>query len=407
MDTLLAIVSRIVVIGAQLGYVKLYSNHLDNHELGLYFFLFTLSYSLNAFLFVPLDYYQQSKIYNYLRSDISLKSLFTFNRKCLTWVALLTLGVAAVLLPFRVDFAIDALLAGMLAVTVYVGTALKGLMNNLEHRRFTALIMAAEALLKVLVFYLFIRVLPARGTTLMGSMILALLLTLVPLVWATRRLPAVRGGRLQSVDPREVLTFAYPISIGAVINWIQSQGYRMVMVPLGFADLVGVFATVSGIGAAGMAAASAVFAQIYVPRIYKTSGEYTGTYVRNAVLVIGGVLLFSATFAERIVSLLTREEFRPFATLILFGILFEAGNFIIGALSVDLTIRNATKTALWASILGLLATGAVFAVIFAFKQVSVYTIGLPTVLSQLVVVVYLYALFQRQRRADSGSYRHA
>jgi len=74
---------------------------------------------------------------------------------------------------------------------------------------------------------------------------------------------------------------------------------------------------------------------------------------------------------------------------------------------VDLTIRNATKTALWASILGLLATIAVFAVIFALKQVSVYTIGLPTVLSQLVVVVYLYALFQRQRRPDSGSYRHA
>src|SRR3954470_1701630 len=106
MDTLLAIVSRIVVIGAQLGYVKLYSNRLDNHELGLYFFLFTVSYSLNAFLFVPLDYYQQSKIYNYLRSDISLKSLFTFNRKCLTWVALLTLGLVVVLLPFRVDLAI-------------------------------------------------------------------------------------------------------------------------------------------------------------------------------------------------------------------------------------------------------------------------------------------------------------
>lgn len=364
MDTLLALLSRIVVVGAQLGYVKLYSNHLNNHQLGVYFFLFTVSYSLNAFLFVPLDYYQQSKIYKYVQSDMSLKSLFIFNRKCLSWVAVFTLALALILAPVRVEFSIDTLLAGLLAITLYIGTALKGLMNNLEHRKIAALTMAAEAVLKMVVFYGFLKFLPAQATTLMSSAILALLLALAPLIWATRRLSAVRTGRIESIDPHEVFMFAYPISIGAIINWIQSQGYRMVMVPLGFAELVGIFATVSGIGTAGMGAASAVFGQVFVPKIYKTSGDYTKTYVRNASIVIVGVLLFSAVFSDLIVRLLTKEEFRKFSALILFGVLAEAGNFIIGALSVDLTIRNETTTMLWASMLGLLGTVGVFILIF-------------------------------------------
>ena len=65
-DFLFIAFSRAVIVGAQLVYVKLYSNFLSNHELGLYFFLNTVSYSLNAFLFVPIDYYQQAKLYGFV-----------------------------------------------------------------------------------------------------------------------------------------------------------------------------------------------------------------------------------------------------------------------------------------------------------------------------------------------------
>jgi O-antigen/teichoic acid export membrane protein len=284
-----------------------------------------------------------------------------------------------------------------MAAIIYVGTALKGVLNNLEYRKVAAIIMAAEATLKIVVFYIFLKFLPGSATTLLSSAILALLLTLAPLIWAVSRLPAVRSGDVERVDSLEVLKFAYPISISAVINWIQTQGYRMVMVPLGLAELVGIFATVSGIGNAGMLAASSVFGQIFIPKIYKTAGSYTKTYIRNALLLAIGVLVFGAVFSNLIVDLLTKDEFRRFSWLIVYGIIAEAGNFIIGALSVDLTIRSETKVMLRASVLGLVTTVGIFILIFALKLISVYTIGLPGVLSQITVATYLYTIFHRGR----------
>ena len=49
-----------------------------------------------------------------------------------------------------------------MAIAVYVGTALKGLLNNLEHRKVAAVVMAAEAVLKMTIFYIFLKFLPGN-----------------------------------------------------------------------------------------------------------------------------------------------------------------------------------------------------------------------------------------------------
>ena len=404
-DFLFATLSRSIVIGAQLGYVKLYSSYLSNYELGLYFFLVTVSYSLNAFLFVPIDYYQQAKIYGYVKNNISLKTFVVFNKKCIAVTVAVTLALTLVSGLIRHEYALYTLLAGMLSITLYIGNALKGVLNNLEHRGFVSSILAMEGILKIVIFYAFLTFLPGHATTLISSATLALVLLLVPLAWRASKLPAFTSGKVTEIKVNEVFKFAYPVSIGAVINWIQLQGYRLVLVPLGFAEIVGIYATVSGIGNAGMGAAAVVFGQVFMPRIYKTSGEYTKTYLCNALVLVIGICIFSALFSDTIVTLLTKSEFKQFSWLILYGIIAEAGNFLIGALSVHLTIADKTKEMLVASIIGLVRVVSIFAAIYLLKFASVYTIGLPIICSQIVVLIYLYIVHLNTRTILNGSLR--
>jgi O-antigen/teichoic acid export membrane protein len=278
-------------------------------------------------------------------------------------------------------------------------------LNNLEHRGFIAKVTAAEAILKVVLFYGFVFLLPRQATTLVFSTIAALGLALIPLIWLTTKLPVFKTGAIEHIEIKDVLKFGYPVSIGAVVNWIQVQGYRMVLVPLGLTEMVGIYATVSGIGTAGTNAASSIFQQVFVPKIYKSSGEYTKTYLRDALLLILGILVMCAAFSKLIVILLTKEAFRRFSWLLLYGVIAEGSSLLIGALSVQLTITSQTRKMLNATFIGLLSFGISFCALFALKLVTIYTIGLPIILSQILVALYLYTGYSRP--AAGPVLRHA
>jgi hypothetical protein len=177
----------------------------------------------------------------------------------------------------------------------------------------------------------------------------------------------------------------------------------MILVPMGFTETVGIYATVSGVGNAGMAAASAIFGQIFLPKIYKSSGVYTKTYLRNALLLVTGIFLIGAVASNLIVTSLTKEEFGKFSWLILYGVLAEAGNFLVGALCVHLTILGQTREILIASIIGLVSVVGGFLLIYFLSIVGLATIGLPIILSQLTVACYLYSVHDKRHVVLDGS----
>src|SRR5450830_1408242 len=130
-DVALISIARLAIILGQLGYVKLYSNLLSNFELGTYFFLLTVSYSINAFLLIPVDYYQQSKIQNYWKTQRSLRIFLTFNKKILSFVSLATLLVALIVSIFRSDDFFAIIAASAMAMLIYANQALRNTLNNL------------------------------------------------------------------------------------------------------------------------------------------------------------------------------------------------------------------------------------------------------------------------------------
>lgn len=382
--------SRAIIIFCQFIYIKLYTNYLIDYELGIYFFLITVSYSLNAFLFVPVDYYQQSKIYPSIASNISLKTYLVFNKKLISYVLLLaTLAIIAFLFVMK-SIAIYISITVLMSILLYMNTALRGLLNNLEHRKIVAGNMSLEALFKVIFFYVSVYLIQPTSITLFVSNVVALFLCLLLMSYNTRSLKLFRGGLMKEVTLREVFVFSYPISIGAVINWVQVQGYRMLLVPLGFAEVVGIYSAVSGIGMAGMSAYSMIYNQIFIPIIYKTDGRYVKVFIRNALFAIGVIIFISYFLSDIIVKIATKSEFLKYSKIILYGIITEGSNLICGSLGIYLAIKNRTLLGMKVSLLGLMSMAIGFSSIFLINIINVYSIGLPIIISQVTVVLWAF-----------------
>jgi O-antigen/teichoic acid export membrane protein len=386
---------RILVVICQLIFLKAYTHYTSLYELGIYYFIFTISYSLNAFLLVPLDYFQQSQLYRLKSENLSLKSFYSINQLVLKIAGVLLLVSCAICLFIKPEFCLSILMVIALAISTYGVTMLRGIINNLERRRQAIYTLLFETVCKILIFLLFVHLFNPSAYLIICAMLAASLLTLGVLFLLLINLPEYKLQQRIVFTKNEIFNFAYPISIGAVTNWIQLQSYTLILVPLGFVEAVGIFGTVANVGSSGMNACSTVFSQLYIPNIYKTNGKYIKTYLRNALLAIAFVLVVSTLLSKIIVGLLTKQEFVNYSLIILFGILTEAGNFIIGSLTIYLTIHNLTKTTVKMSAIGLFVFFLSFASLYIFKLINVYTLGIPMVLTQLIISIGLYTIVNK------------
>jgi len=177
------------------------------------------------------------------------------------------------------------------------------------------------------------------------------------------------------------------------------QGYRVLLAPLGYIEIMGLYTTVANVGQSGMNAASVIYSQLFVPNLYKTNGKDIFGYTKMALGIILVVILVSTFFSKEIVALLTNSFFSQYSYLIFYGILAEGSNMIIGGLSIYLTIHNLTAKTIVASWIGLITFIVSFGLLYFLNIFSVWTIGLPIVLSQLSVVIYMiYLVFYKFKK---------
>lgn len=380
---------RILVVILQLVFLKIYTNYTSVYELGIYYFLFTLSYSLNAFLLVPLDYFQQSQLYTLKKDNYSIRSFFEIN----IWVAKFTfitlfVGLIVCLLVDN-QYSVILPVIIILALSTYMVNLLRGIINNLEKRRFAIYTLLTESVLKIVFFYIAKSYFNPNAIVILVSILLSSIVTLLVLFLVIKNLDEFKNEKIKDFSSTEILHFSYPISVGAVVNWIQLQGYRMILVPLGLVELVGIYGTVANVGTSGMSALSTVYSQLFVPNLYKSDGGYIKTYLKYALLSILLVLCVGYFLSDIIIGILTKSEFVKYSCLIVFGILSEGGNFLIAGLTIYLTLQNLTKVSMIASLTGLIVFFLSFITLYIIEKINVYTIGLPIVLTQFVITLYL------------------
>ena len=395
-DLLVVIFSRLIVVIAQLGFVKLYSGKLSAYSIGVYALFGTISYILSATVFIPLDYYQQALIYPLREQGKSLMSLVYFNLKIFKWILLFTIISLPLLFIFNQStLVIYFILAVMVAVSTYTAGALRGVLNNLEHKQAVAVIQVLEGIGKVGVLYLLFELLGHTAMEVIGTQLFVSVLIIPFSIYLSFYYLIYKGDIGEPIKWKKYLKFAYPIAIGAIINLAQLQGYRLLLAPMGFIEIIGKYFVVSQVGVVGMSIISIIYSQIYIPIVYKTKGGYLQVYLKNALLLISFVFVFSLIFSKALVSLLTKPEYSQYSILILYGILAEGCNLILGALGIYLTIKSKTRQMLLGSVLTATISVMVTYLLYIYNVISIYTIGVPIIMSQLFGVCYMYLIYKK------------
>lgn len=393
---------RFIVILLQLYFLKLYSKYTSTYDLGIYYFWVTASYSLNAFILVPLDYFQQSKLYFLKNNQFSIKSFKGINRFVfwtgiiITVISIAITSISAASMCLYIFFSI-ATSYGVYYVNLY-----RGIINNLEHRRKAIYTLLLEVTVKIGLYLLMLKFFAHTSLLIMVASLFASIVSLTFLLYFVKKMDEYKYIKQETYSFNKVFKFSYPLSLAAAINWIQLQGYRLLLVPLGFVEMVGIYGTVTNVGTGGMNAYSTIFSQLFTPNLYKTHGKYISTYLKNAFLSILFVLVCSFLLRDYIVVLLTKPAFAEFSILILFGVLAEAGNFLVSGLTVYITINELTAKTTKIGICGLVLFFITFGLFFFFKAITLYTIGLPIVITQIFTIAVLMIIVIKHIKATKN-----
>ncbi|MEJ0044213.1 MAG: hypothetical protein WDM81_19240 [Rhizomicrobium sp.] len=391
---------RLATMAGQLAYVKLYSNLLPHAELGIYFFLLSLSNGFFALAYYPLDQYQQTHLYEYRRQGISLRSFLPAN------VKLLGVLLAGIAIALPVWYAIDGkvhyelLLCLLLAEATHIVNSIRNFLNNLEHKALAAGFFAADAIARpitLIVLSVFVVVTPAK---VLAMALLSMIVVAIAIVPLARRSGIFAGRTVSPPSIRNMLFFASPIAAAAVLGWLQLQGFRFLTL-FGFSDTIGVYATVAGIGGSAVLATSPILVQMYQPDLFKTNGAFTPRYLLYTLGWSIAVAVVVAIFAIPVTRLLTNASFVPYAYASLFGVCVEGCTLVLGGLVCYFNLRKRTDVFFVSSCLALVICAGLVAVLIALRMVSPYTIGATLCISQAVSLGYAYFVFLRMFGAES------
>lgn len=376
---------RLLSIAAGLALVKSYTGELSIAEVGRFFYLSTLSYALNALVFVPVDFYMQARLAR--RDSIPLPGLLRLVSRVLAcglcacaalgaplcWLGKLQVGDLPVL------YAAAALL--------YLCSTLRNLLNNRGNTVFVSTMLLLESVGRLVAFLGVVALAGASARGLMVSTVIALLAELVVIAAQARRVLPM-SHEAGALDPAHtVLRVAAPIAGAAVCNAAQLQAYRVAYPLAGVAFASGVYGVVANVGGAAMAACASIYQQLEQPRLYQSNGATLRRYVLRATLMSLGVLAVAMAAAPMLVGLLTKDRYVAYSAIVGFGVIVEACNLVAGAYTVVLSLQRRTDVMLrFYLVAAALAVAGCLAAL-AWRPDNPYLIGLAIAGSQLLLTL--------------------
>lgn len=388
LETGVVIGLRLFSIAVGFFFIKIYTNNLATEEIGKYFYLVTLSYIMNALIFVPVDYYLQARLALHGK-EIPVLALLKINKI----VCLMALGLCII-------FCLPLLYLGKVhqtdipgiyitALLLYLCNFSRGLLNNRGHKVFVVSMLVFEGAAKVGLFILVSKLIVANSGTLLYSSVMALLLEVMIILLYSSRKIAYSWLDEGIENYKTVFRKSYALSIGAICNLAQLQSYRLTYVWAGVPATAAIYVVVTNLGSSGMAAISSVYSQIFLPKIYASKGEFTLTYIRNALILTVIVLIGAALTGKYLLLFLTKNDYVEYAQAIGFGVLVEAGNLVIGAATVYLMLNNAAKATIFCNIVATIGSVVGGYLVLHYWPENSFAIGVPIALSQIFITVFL------------------
>jgi hypothetical protein len=136
-----------------------------------------------------------------------------------------------------------------------------------------------------------------------------------------------------------------PISVGGILHWVQTQGYRPLLAwQQGPIETIGTVALLVGLGSTAAMSCFAVLSQMHIPRLYASQGRDVRRYF-GLTIVVALVLALCAWPAGWIFLEVTdKQSLLPYVGLVSVGVLLEACNALVG---IVLHRTNAAGGGFW------------------------------------------------------------
>jgi len=395
--------TRVYVICLQLIAVRLYTQLVSAEELGSYYFLLTVSYFATAIIFVPVDLYQQANALEIRKKCNGFRPLLNFNKRLLLAYALIALVTLGVLLRFGNTIAIRAMLSISFPIFLYINQGLRNLLNILGHSHSVSLSFLIESIFKIIFFLLLMHIGAPNALTMIASWMAALLVSAAVLVRTSIRSRLFMGSAdSDAISVKALFSFAYPVSFAAICNWIQTQGYRLVLVPMGHSAEVGIVSTLFGVGSSVIGALGLIYSQHLSPKIFTSRGMFTNDYLKGFAIVTGLAVALSITIGKPVMRVFFPEPFAQFWYVSTYGILADGMTVLIGGIGFHLAVKNQTGTLLIPAIAGVISAIVTVSIV-VIATVDPHGISISLIISQLVVTALLLL---KKRGVDGSSNEH-
>jgi len=381
----------------------LIARHLDIAEIAYYFTFSTVAYFGNASLFVGASGYLQRFLASRVPDGVASRGFLLAYVFGVAMIGALLVGAGSTVyfvLWGRVPVASAVLACAMLSVGAFLSTISKDLWAFRGRVDVAAGLSLLEAFLKCLMFVSVSSI--SSRVVAVDMIILSALASMLAGIAGGGALLLLASRKPAQVQLRisEMLGTVVPVGFGAVLNWLQLQLYRPLMLYLGVpAQYIAATSLMTTLGSSGASPALTVVAQRFIPSIYAREPRAVFSSLRRLLAVALLLAVLSVPMAYVFLLLSGRVALAAYLPLVAVGVFTEAANGGIGAIGHGC---NATARSLWpltmATAVGVLVALGML-LLPAAGEMTPYVMGCGLLLSQLVVVVVCLTVYRRGQQA--------
>ncbi len=182
---------------------------------------------------------------------------------------------------------------------------------------------------------------------------------------------------------REMFSFVWPILIGSGFIWIQSQGYRLVIVEIAGLANLGLFVAGYSISAGIISAAESILSTYFMPHFYKNiSSDHIkeqekawAQYASGMLPTLVLVCFFTSTVAPELTAIFLGETYKDSSSFLVWGAVVETLRVISYVYGMVAHAKMKTRLLILPSVIG--SSILILLIMFAVPYWGIYGVG-PT-----------------------------
>lgn len=358
-ELIILIIGRILQVLIMLVGIKISTALLSPSEMGNLYLIMSICSFFGLFFINPIGQYINRKTHEWYQNGMLANKLWNYNY----YVLLASLlSVFVVMGLYDLGFASNVnylLLVVFIPLFVFLNTwnqTLIPMLNMLEHRAIFTALTILTLLVSLVLSYCSIMFFGKEGVVwFMGQSIGLGLMAIVSLIYFIQKIGSklsisIAYSEITRLNFKYILSFSFPLSIGVLFLWMQSQSYRLIIEKFIGVEFLGYFGVGVSIATAISSSFEAIVMQFLYPKMYKNMNDEVHfkivfSDILNTILPIYFLVsLFVSFLAIYLTTILVDVKYASSFLFVIFGIWIEFFRMSSNLISTIAHSKMQTKT---------------------------------------------------------------